>query len=280
MSLVYVFASSKMEAQPVRALAPKNPSTQPGRAIIGEVGENRFAVIITGMGTGNARTRADPALAVDGAHPATQKPDAILVIGLCGGLTDAMQGERLVAYTECLSTDKSPPLQCSAALTDAIFEILQKRRITCDQVTGITSPRIASNESQKLSLAQSGASVVDMETYQVLAAAARAGVPAAVLRVVADPLDTDMPDFNSALDANGGLIGSKAIWIALGSPFETWHLLAMNKRAMARLAPAVKFILESSCLSTLKSPIRNCSCWLQLTLLFDTLADSLQQLAI
>jgi hypothetical protein len=262
MPLVYVFASSRMEAQPVLALAPKNGPAQAGRAVMVEVGENRFAVIITGMGTGNARTKADAALGLtarrdDGGRPTIQKPDAILVIGLCGGLTEAMREEQIVAYTECLSADKAPPLQCSAGLTSAIIDILQKHRIACDRVIGITSPRIASNKNEKLALARSGASVVDMETYQVLSAAARVGVPAAVLRVVADPLDTDMPDFNSALDANGALIGSKAIWIALGSPLETWRLLAANKRAMTRLTPAVRAILHSNCFSNRESQIRN-----------------------
>jgi adenosylhomocysteine nucleosidase len=262
MPLVYVFASSKVEAQPVLAFAPKNASAQQGRAVMVEVGDNRFAVIITGMGTGNARMKADAALGLtdagaDGGRPTTQKPDAILVIGLCGGLTEAMRENQIVAYTECLSADKAPPLQCSPALTTAVIEILQKHRIASDRVIGITSPRIASNRNEKLALARSGGSVVDMETYQVLSAAARAGIPAAVLRVVADPLDTDMPDFNSALDANGALIGSKAIWIALGSPLETWHLLSANKRAMARLTPAVRVILQSNCFSSRGSQVRN-----------------------
>jgi len=168
-----------------------------------------------------------------------------------------MRQDQIVAYTECLSADKSPPIRCSSTLTDAVTGVLQKHRITCDRVTGITSPLIASNRSEKLPLARSGASVVDMEMYQILSAAARAGVPSAVLRIVADPLDVNIPDFNSALDANGGLIGSKAIWVALGSPFETWHLLAANKRAMVRLAPVVKLVLESNCFSNLKAPARN-----------------------
>jgi nucleoside phosphorylase len=257
MPLVYVFASSKMEAQPVLALASKNVPVQAGRAVMVEVRENRFAAIITGMGTGNARIRADAALSAGGARPTIERPDAILVIGLCGGLTEAMREDQIVAYTECLSADKSPPISCSAALTDAITGILQKHGIRCDRVTGITSPRIASNRTEKLPLARSGASVVDMETHQILSAAARGGIPAAVLRIVGDPLDINIPDFNSALDASGGLIGSKAIWIALGSPLETWHLLAVNKRAVARLAPALKLILESNCFSNLKAPARD-----------------------
>jgi nucleoside phosphorylase len=257
MPLVYVFASSKMEAQPVLALAGKNTPVQQGRAVMVEFGDNRFAVIITGMGTGHARISAEAALAADGTRPTTQKPDAILIIGLCGGLTEAMREGEIVAYTECLSADKSPPLPCSAALTNAIDGILQKHHIACDLVTGITSPRIASDKSEKLALARTAARVVDMESYQVLSAAARADIPAAVLRTVADPLDTDMPDFNPALDVNGGLIGSKAIWIALASPVETWRLLSANKRAMGQLTPAVRLILQSNCFAGLKAPRRN-----------------------
>lgn len=262
MPLVYVFASSKMEAQPVLALVPKNETPQRRGAVLVDVGGNQFTVIITGMGTGNARIEADAALGstarvADARSPTNQRPDAVLVIGLCGGLTEAMREEQIVAYTECLSADKALPIHCSATLTDAITGILQKHRINYVRVTGITSPRIASNKGEKQVLARSGASVVDMETYQVLSAASSADIPAAVLRVVADPLDTDMPDFNSALDTNGGLIGGKAIWIALGSPLETWRLVSTNKRAMARLTPAVKLILQSNCFSNLRTPARN-----------------------
>jgi hypothetical protein len=67
-----------------------------------------------------------------------------------------------------------------------------------------------------------------------------------VLRVVSDSLDTQMPDFNPAPNAQGALDGRKALWIALRSPLETFRLLSANKRAMERLKPAVKLILESA----------------------------------
>jgi nucleoside phosphorylase len=258
MPLIYVFASSKIEARPVLALAGRGGFGKKARAPTVEVGANRFILIITGMGTGNARIRADAALGLAAPGAASErrtemKPDAILAIGLCGGLTKARRKERIVAYSECLSAEELPPLRCSTALTGAIIDILQKDRIACDRVIGITSPRIASTKSERLSLARLGASVVDMETYQLLSAATRAGVPAAVLRVVGDPLDAKIPDFNSALDASGGLIASKAIWIALRSPLETFRLLAASKRAMERLAPAVKLVLQSTCFSNLTS---------------------------
>lgn len=255
--MVYVFASSKMEAQPVLGLASKVTRSEDTPAIVEQNG-NRFALIVTGMGVGNARAKAEVALGLAGAGDAggrrtVEKPEAILVIGLCGGLKEAMREGRIVAYTDCLSAGNVSPLRCSPVLTNAIVESLQSQGITCDCVTGITSPRIASGRSERLALAESGASGVDMESYEILSAAARAEVPAAVLRVVSDSLDANMPDFNPALDANGGLNGRKALGIALGSPLKTIRLISANKRAMGRLTPAVRGILQSNCFSVLKS---------------------------
>ena len=134
---------------------------------------------------------------------------------------------------------------------------LQEQGITVDRVIGITSPSIATTKADRLALAKSGATAVDMESYPIVSAAVRAGVPAVVLRVVSDSLDTEMPDFNAALNAQGALDGRKALWIALRSPLETYRLLAANKRAMERLTPAVKLILESDCFSKIGSAVKN-----------------------
>jgi hypothetical protein len=265
MPLVYVFAASKMEAQPVLVLTARNGTAGQGStALIIEHGGDRFAVIITGMGTRNAELKAGDVLGPApsggaGGPPLGGKPDAVLVIGLCGGLTESLPEDRIVAYTECLSTgpNKAPPLQCSPSFTDRIVRRLQEQGITVHRVTGITSPRIATTKADRLALAKSGAAAVDMESYPIVSAAARAGVPAVVLRIVSDSLDTEMPDFNPALNAQGALDSRKALWIALGSPLETYRLLAANKRAMERLTPAVKLILESDCFSRIGSAIKN-----------------------
>jgi hypothetical protein len=63
MPLVYVFAASKMEAQPVLVLAARDGASSEGSgALIIEHGGDRFAVIITGMGTRNAEAKADAVL--------------------------------------------------------------------------------------------------------------------------------------------------------------------------------------------------------------------------
>ncbi len=112
------------------------------------------------------------------------------------------------------------------------------------------SARLAlSLTDDKLALAKSGANAVDMESYEILAVAAQAGVPAAVLRVVSDTPDTKMPDFNRALNQDGALDGRKALRIALTSPMRTARLLAANKRAMSHLAKALEIILPSNSFS-------------------------------
>jgi hypothetical protein len=265
MPLVYVFAASKMEAQPVLVLAARNGTAGQGStSLIIEHGDGCFAVIITGMGARNAEAKAGTALGLagsggDGGPLLGGKPDAVLVIGLCGGLSESLREQQIVAYTQCLFTgfNKAPPLQCSPALTDGIVTRLRQQGISVDPVIGITSPRIATTKADRLALAKSGATAVDMESYPIVSAAARAGVPAIVLRVVSDSLDTEMPDFNPALNAQGALDGRKALWIALGSPLETFRLLTANKRAMERLKPAVKLILESDCFSKIGSATKN-----------------------
>lgn len=257
--MVYVFASSKMEAQPVLGLAQKDAHSEQTPVIVERNGK-QFAAIITGMGMRNAKTKAEAALGLTGAGsvggpPTTDKPEAIVVIGLCGGLTEALREENIVVYRDCLSAGIQTPLRCSPILTNAIVENLQTSGITCDRVTGITSPRIASGRIEKVQLAKSGASVVDMESYEILSAAARAEVPAAVVRVVSDSLEANMPNFNPALDANGGLNGRKALGIALGSPLKTLRLIGANKRAMGCLTPAVRLVLQANCFAVLKSSL-------------------------
>jgi hypothetical protein len=39
------------------------------------------------------------------------KPDAVLVIGLCGGLTQSLREQQIVAYTESLSTGRGTVLR-------------------------------------------------------------------------------------------------------------------------------------------------------------------------
>lgn len=256
MSLVYVFAASKMEGQPIQHIAggaTGNASGNPPARL--RSGPNEFALNVGGMGPEGARAKAADALGLashqSGSSPAAgPKPDAVLVIGLCGALTDSLSQNGIVAYTDCLSTDSDePPVQCSPAIVSSIAGLLLSCDINFEKVVGITSPRIAVTKDDRIALAKAGANAVDMESYPILSVAREAGIPAAVLRVVSDTPDTRMPDFNRALNLAGALDGRKALRIALGSPIQTLRLLSGNKHAMGHLAKALEIILPSDCFS-------------------------------
>jgi len=254
MSLVYVFAASESEAKPVVQIAE---SSSKGSSVSGakrlRSGTNEFVLVVGGIGPRAARARAVEAL---GSSPISdgsaggpgRKPDAVLVIGLCGALSSSLPETQIVAYTECLCTEESrPALRCSPPITHRLIELLKSRGIACDPVTGITSPRVALTKEDRVALGRSGASVVDMESYEILAVAAEAGVSGLVLRVVSDSLDREMPDFNRALMPDGTANRRRLARVILGSPLRMARLLVISKRAMGHFAKALEIILPADC---------------------------------
>ncbi len=238
MSLIYVFAASSMEGQPVRRIGVPSDSNS-----ILRCGPNDVVLITGGMGPINARIKTDAAL-----RSAPTKPDAVLNIGLCGALTPSLPEGRIVSYTDCRSTQAAKPLlRCSEKIVNAMADLLKSSSVFRDPVVGITSQQIATTRAERSALANLGAAVVDMESYAILESAASAGTPAAVLRVVSDSVDRVLPDFNRALNENGALDGRKALKVALGSPLRTAKLLAANRRAMQQLAKALEIVLKSRC---------------------------------
>ena len=253
MSRIYVFTASKFEAEPALKLGASNCAGKNRlRGGTFAVGPNELTLIIGGMGPRNAKTSAHEALRpwvggnVSSATNSLAKPDFVLVIGLCGGLIPSIGESQVVSYSNCLSNGAPPELAlCSESISRGLVELLNPRGIACQLVLGMTTQRIATRKNERATLACSGASVVDMESYEILAVSAAARVPAAVLRVVGDCFERELPDFNRALGTQGTLDGRKTMWIALGSPVRTVGLLAANKRAINQLARALAVVLAA-----------------------------------
>ena len=104
MSLVYIFAASPMEGQPVRKI-PNPPAATGSGATPLRSGPNDIVLIIGGMGPRGAGAKAEEALNLTSSASELRKPHAVLIIGLCGGLTRSLAEGRIVIYTECLSTE-------------------------------------------------------------------------------------------------------------------------------------------------------------------------------
>jgi hypothetical protein len=87
------------------------------------IGPNELTVIIAGMGPQLARATAMSTLGQlihrSSSESLSQNtPQAVFVVGLCGGLTESLSASRIVTYTKCLSTEpNSEPLNCSRSIT-------------------------------------------------------------------------------------------------------------------------------------------------------------------
>jgi nucleoside phosphorylase len=251
-SLVYVFAASRREGGPVNRLITEPEASHEGTTEkSGRIGSNQVRLFVTGMGPRQARSSIAAALSASGQsgqHLPKRYPDAIVVLGFCGGLSPNLQESDIVAYSACQSTVERHELQhCSTELTKKLVGLLSSKGIGCHLVSGITASRIATSKADKLSLGKSGAQVVDMESYEIISAANRTAVPVVVLRVISDSLDREMPDFNEGLKADGEVDGWRMAKVLLGSPIITARLFSASRQAMRKLSDALEVILPADC---------------------------------
>ena len=117
MGRIFILAATKMEADPVARLlgVPQGKCVSEAGPIT--AGPNQLEFFFTGIGPGQARKRAAEILSDSRQRPTagdrnSEKPDAVIVIGLCGGLTDSLPETTIVTYSSCVS-ETSGGIPCS-----------------------------------------------------------------------------------------------------------------------------------------------------------------------
>ena len=170
----------------------RNFLRQPGDWPVFEAmfGAAQVRVILTGMGQEHALAAAKRFLA--------DKPDICISTGLAGALrSDYRPGDILAAR---LVGEVGEPLAVAS------HRELLSTAVDCGarQIERLaTSKTIVARAEQKRQLSAE-AEAVEMESYIILAEAARHGVPAVAIRAVSDTASFDMPyDFEQARDARG-----------------------------------------------------------------------------
>jgi adenosylhomocysteine nucleosidase len=153
-------------------------------------GGARVRAILTGMGQDHALEAAKSALAY--------KPDICISSGLAGSLqSDYRPGDILAAR---LVSEVGEPVAVAS------HRELLATAVECGarQIERLaTSRTLVARAEQKREL-KDQAEAVDMESYTILAEAARCGVPAVAIRAISDTADFDMPyDFARACDTHG-----------------------------------------------------------------------------
>ena len=131
----------------------------------------------------------------------------VLLMGLCGSLTPRYSVGEFVLCQNCVyQSDASTGLlrkDSDPELTAQLYHNLQEK---ADLVRVLTSDRLVWSAQEKHHLGQLySAEAVDMEGFAALDVLGQAGIAVAMLRVVSDNSEHDLPDLNSALSPDGVL---------------------------------------------------------------------------
>jgi len=153
-------------------------------------GGARVRAVLTGMGQEHALESAKKAFAY--------RPDICVSTGLAGSLRSGYKpGDMVAARLVCEAGEPVAVASHRELLTTAVD--CGARQIECMA----TSKTLVAQSAEKRQLGKQ-AEAVDMESYTILAEAARCGVPAVAVRCISDTVDFDVPyNFERALDAQG-----------------------------------------------------------------------------
>jgi hopanoid-associated phosphorylase len=138
----------------------------------------------------------------------------LISFGLAGGLDPALPPGTLIV-AEAVVTLAGERFAAAPALITALITPLITPLGGATAGTILASPGIVGESAEKARLfAATGAVAVDMESGAVARAAARHGIPFAVLRAIGDPAGRDLP---AAAKAAFGAGGGVAVWPLLAS---------------------------------------------------------------
>jgi adenosylhomocysteine nucleosidase len=161
-----------------------------------EFGGARVRVILTGMGCEHALQAARSVL--------RDRPDICISTGLAGALRSEFRTGDILAAR--LVSEIGEPVAVAS------HRELLSTAVDCGarQIERLATSRTIVARAEHKRLMGSDADAVEMESYTILAEAARYGVPAIAVRAVSDTVDFDMPyDFESARNARGQIrVGS------------------------------------------------------------------------
>ncbi len=176
-------------------------------------------------GIGVAAAEAARALVGEGAR-------ALVSFGLAGGLVDDAPPGAAVVATRVVSAAGAWRLDAAAPLAGELEARAGALHTAVEPLLTVADKRGAR--------ARTAALAVDMESAHLLAVAARHGLPALVVRVVADPAGRALPRLAAVAARPDGRLDPAATARALVRYPRDWPLLAASARDTARARAALR----------------------------------------
>lgn len=160
----------------------------------------------------------------------------VLLMGLCGSLNPSYSVGDVVLYQDCVY--QGDRLHAHSSFTKEIYSPLSDK-VTL--VKSLTSDRVISTAAEKRHVGETfGADVVDMEGFAALDFFHQLGVPIAMLRVVSDDCQHDIPDLTSAISADGSLKPLSLAIKLISQPIAATRLIRGSLRGLKVLEEVTK----------------------------------------
>ena len=174
-------------------------------------GAESVDVLVTGMGPAHAGSAL-------GSYLEQQRPDLVITSGFAGALRPGLR-HGTVVFQAPVPAGLEPSLRAAGA----------------EPARFATVEEVITRATRKRELrAATGADVVDMESDAILALASQRGIPAAVVRVISDEADEDLPlDFNRLTGRDGQVRLSLLLWAIARSPRSLAGLIRLGRRSSA-----------------------------------------------
>jgi nucleoside phosphorylase len=200
-----------IEMRGVAAVIGGDPRSE---VVRGKLGGMRAVVRAVGLGGGAAQLIA------------TERPRMVISCGLAGALKPQLAPGSLVLASS-VRDESGDTIVASETLVRATRQALVDHApVTEGELLSAT--RVAATRDEKHALAGPGRVAVDLESWAAARAAARAKIPWLALRVVVDPLESDLPAF--ARDPHHGYL-LPALRHALRGPRAIVDLARLGLRA-------------------------------------------------
>ena len=209
----------------------------------GRAGRNQITVLQANIGAVGFREKLVSYLR-------KQACDAVVVLGLGGGLSPDLKTGETILYDTCfLFRPEDDTSEGEAQTTDFNLSSSLRQRLMSDGcpavfAAGLTIDFMVTTPDEKLSMGESyGAAVVDMESYDVMAAASQLKIPIVVVRVILDEAKQKTPDFNIGISEDGKMSDAKSAQAMMMRPFAAVNFLLSLRSSMQALRRVSKMVM-------------------------------------
>ena len=158
----------------------------------------------------------------------------VIVLGLCGGLTNDVIVGQMGCYQRCCDRSGNE-YQCDDL--DIRYKFLDWNAVTIDNV--ITK----ATDKQRLN-AETNCDVVDMESIWILEFMRQRGIGVTVIRVISDAVVGDLPDLSQVFDLSGKLKPIELIRAFILRPIAALRLIRGSIIGLKQLTRCTTMISE------------------------------------